>query len=929
MSLNSLSSMTDTGNAGSLAINQDASVFNSQLSDATSRSNQTNSENLLGGEVLRASDSTPPPALNAELQINWNGDLNTATGAVYVSADGKLTEVLKENAPKLFALLKDYAASLLADSGATKPPPELVQDQPSTVNSEDAKQAALDKALGKGATLADSDLYLGASDIDNPGKPENGLIELEGTDRKNGQSGDTKYIVDQSTNPELYDRVAGLHTNADAEQVSETREEHGLGKLDDLDILSKKSSDDMTVSQKATTTLLDKYTQGIADGSIGKDDPKAKLVMAIEAQGALQNGRGLTGYVEDVRLDDTTYREMDEKKTQLTAADEQDIIDGNKVDARLTELFANEDIASDYKQSLSDAISTVPDRDKLVESLVQQLTSPEYTNYLQKMNGSGHGDIAQKDVSALVGSLTLLDPVKAKEATDTLTCNSLTVQLDSLQGDASKVSAENKELAIKDVFAVAKAAIKNAGVDVPKRVQDSMDQFVNGFLLDKAKSSEAMAALDEFRSRGVVTEAEIKEVVDKTYIPSAERAKLKEAFSVMNSQGILSSLSGTASLVSGIYQLVGQGGKLSDDPLERVAISKDFISFLSNSSQFIKTGMFDSLTKNGAFELLGLDKTLPEIWDAKGPLGSAPPDEKPYTSSNTVNEKLNAIDSRLKINEALFNEEFQRLSAISIHDDVIDSSTGRPTSSSMPDSASLASSVVEPDAKVPMSMPAKLGGSALKVLGAVTDFAGGALDVVLGAFNIKAGIEKDDSLLKVAGSLQVVGGATGVAAGGIGIAGLLGATAAAVAVGPLFLVGAALGIAGAVVSVFSQHKQEQDATNAESDWYADLDKEGLLQSGWQDKIEYARYAIHHYGQRDTPDDQSMFDYQSREWNHFKEEDGKNGSSINRLDGVKHVDYEGDGDNKVVHTNKVLDAALEHDSVGEEAPNRGRPALSIL
>src|SRR5690606_32672466 len=85
----------------------------------------------------------------------------------------------------------------------------------------------------------------------------------------------------------------------------------------------------------------------------------------------------------------------------------------------------------------------------------------------------------------------------------------------------------------------------------------------------------------------------------KAYVPLKDQAGFLGFLGAVNEKGVLGSLGGGISLFSGIYQLVGKGGKLGDEPLERLSIAKDFISFAGASSHFIKTGdaIFSALGK--------------------------------------------------------------------------------------------------------------------------------------------------------------------------------------------------------------------------------------------------------------------------------------------------------------------------------------------
>lgn len=135
----------------------------------------------------------------------------------------------------------------------------------------------------------------------------------------------------------------------------------------------------------------------------------------------------------------------------------------------------------------------------------------------------------------------------------------------------------------------------------------------------------------------------------------------------------------------------------------------------------------------------------------------------------------------------------------------------------------------------------------------------------------------------------MVSGVAGGAAGAIGIAGLFGPLAAGLsaATGPLFLVGAALAGIGAIIGFFVDHEKKQKATDAEGQWFKDLADDGLLQGDWGDKVEYARYSIHHYGGRIAPEDVSLYEYQKDEWDYFHKTEQEDGSSSNRLNEDLH------------------------------------------
>jgi hypothetical protein len=818
--------------------------------------------------------NTPLPAFESGGGYAWEGDLGSATRIVFTDAQGAQTTFSQAVSPTLFAQVK-------ADAGAWQ-----------VINQQTADGAR--EYLG-------GERYIGESDIDRTGWPDElgkGLIKFHTRDGK-------EYIVSERSNPQMYERVVALDTQWSAGTVTGVRDGAGLGKLEDLDLLNmpttqlsdekKADSPKLTVSEAALTNLLDEYKKGVADGSIGKDDDRAKLVVVMEAKAALQSGRGLTGYEESLRPFNTTWRESDDKQTMLTAADEQDIIDGNKVDSALQALFSKEKIAGDYQGKLTAAIDTVPDRAALAERIDTQLNSEKYLDYLGTLNAQGYSAAATDDVQTLLRSLQILDPEKAKITSQNLSRSSINVELDKLIADPALVGQDNKDLALKDELGLIKSLLKSETLDVPRRTQETIEKFINEYVGDKTKLTSLNKVVEELTKKAdgkPVTQADIDAAMAKTYVPIKDRNAMGAALDTLNSNGILGSLGGAVSLGSAIYQLAGKGGKLADDPLERLSIAKDFISFLGAGSHFVNTAAFTQLISTGAVDLLGLKKTLPEIWGSEGKLGAAIAEVKPTfvlpetatVSADFGNEMATAVDDIFQRNTSAN----PAIDVPNVTSDMTDGITQSITSATPEGSKPSASSLQ------------KIAGSTLKVLSVAGDTFGGVADIVLGAFTIKSGVQTGSDLQKAAGSLQVVGGVAGGIAGGIGVAGLFGAAGAAAAfTGPLFLLSVVLvGIAG-IIGYFVDHEKKQKATNKENDWYAKLDDAGLLQDNWANKLEYAHYSIHHYGQRDAPPEVSIFDYQAAEWQHFMETDQKGGSSTNRLDEVAHQDWNGDGQNTVV------------------------------
>ena len=813
---------------------------------------------LNNGAVL-ADANTPAPGLNDYKNFSWNNDQKDHI-LTYELHDGTKVVVSSDVSPELFKRV-------------------------ATANETWAK---IHTSEGEGYKLAGPNDFLKNTDITfgSPDELGDGLIRYE--------TSEGKVIVSKELSPQLYDDVAAKWEASSASSVDDTRAKHNLPKSDELDVLNMDTgvhadekddkSPTLSVSELATTQLIDTYRAGVKDGSIPKDDPRAKLVRALEAQAAYQNGHGITGYEEAKRPFNTTWREFDDKQTELTSADMHDIIDGKAVQKQIGELFNDPTVQADYKSKMDEAINKLPNKDEIKQKLLDLTSNPEYVLYLKDLQSQGKTYEAQKDLSDTLTSLQLFDPEAASKAAQNIQADGLTTDLNAILADPSKISDENKELATKDLFGLLKGVLKGNVLDLPRRTQETLEKFLNEGLQGKEKSAAVTKALEElgdvYKKNGVISETDLKTALSKPYIPVADRGMLGEVFNTLNSKGILGSLGAGVSLFSGIYQLVGKGGKLGETPAQRMTIAKDFLSFAGGSSHFVRLGdkIGESLGKGGLVDFLGLDKTLPEIW---GKTGMQEPNFE-FRVSELPSEVKSKIATAL---DAVPDSQYDGISTLFGDGDKAVTEATEGLATHLDDGLAAAGA-----AKLGASKSAKIAGSVIKVLGPATDIAGGFADIVLGALAIKSGVKDKDPLAQAAGGLQVAGGAFGASAGVLGAAALFGAGTAAALTGPLFLVGVVLAVVGGIIGYFVDHNKKQKATEKENDWYRDLAGDGLLQDNWADKVEYAHYEIHHYGGRDAPTDDSIFRFQQSEWEHFDETPQKGGSSSNRLDGGLHKDY---------------------------------------
>ena len=341
----------------------------------------------------------------------------------------------------------------------------------------------------------------------------------------------------------------------------------------------------------------------------------------------MESGHRITPYIEDPRGGNTTWRKFDSDGETLSTEDMQDILNGNSVDELLSEMFTSgngekDKIGKEYQAELDSAIEKISGEDKtrLADELYDTLTSLDFVRYLADMKEQGLGSEGQAEVARLASSLELLDPERARQAESALKQNGILVEIDTLVGDPGAIPDEYKELAYKDMGALIKTVLKSA--DIPRRVQDSIEKFYNELLNDKTKMAD-FAKLSEQLNNGTITQADFNKQLETKYIPAeVSKDDFTRAIGTLNQYGVLGTISAFGSLGGAIYMLSAKNGQLSDEPLERLAIAKDFITFLSGGAQFEKTGIFDLFTKTNTAELLGLSKTLPEIWGKEnGTLG--------------------------------------------------------------------------------------------------------------------------------------------------------------------------------------------------------------------------------------------------------------------------------------------------------------------
>jgi hypothetical protein len=587
-----------------------AASTNPQLFKFLSRLNDLNKSPDQKAQVDKAIDdgitvadrNTELPKWGDLKNFEWKGELETAEVVTFITHDGDKVTVSKALTPELFTSVQQMGLSRVT-----------LENRVDT----DKREVA-----GEGLYVAEHDIML-AGPKDEFG---NGVIQFESRDGK-------KYVVSEFENKELYDRVAQISSDGAQGDVQKIRDEHGMGNLDELDILSRstgvksdekdKDSADLTVVELATKNLMDKYQKLVDDKKVDKNSDIYKLVMAIEAKASMESGRTITPYVEDPRGAES-WRKFDDKGETLTDADMQDILNGDNIDKALAELFANgngekDKIGKEYQAEMDAAIEKVSggDKESLAKELHEKLTSLEFVEYLNDLEKAGKNSEGQSDVARLLSSLELLDPELAKDAQSELKKNSVMAEVDKLMADPGGIPDEFKELALKDIFSALKQGIKGM-FDISRRTQETVEKFINELLKDQTKFTDFSEQITKL-NKGEISEEQFKEAAANKYVGAEDREGFKQAIGKLNQSGVFGTAAGFTSLGGAIYMLSAKNGQLSDDPLERLAIAKDFITFLGSGAQFEKTGVFDLFTKTNTAELLGLSKSLPEIWGKEAP----------------------------------------------------------------------------------------------------------------------------------------------------------------------------------------------------------------------------------------------------------------------------------------------------------------------
>lgn len=656
------------------------------------------------------------------------------------------------------------------------------------------------------------------------------------------------------------------------------------------------------------------------------DAARAKKLM--DAQAALDSGYDLYGYAEAINAGSGTYRETSKDPTRLTGDDVKQILNEDSVSQQLSELMSKPDVAERYRKELSYAAQNLlPDGelDQIQNTVNGNLFNSDGSNNTKfeesviaqtaKANEGSPDNDWLNDIDADVANqfeaLNVLDPEKYASRKLAFNQNLTTYQLNDYVAKPEKTSIDAQALGFRTTVDIVQSGVNGVlqSMDKSDKTYEAYKDLRNQLSFfgktdipaqDKATVRQAIADASASRDASKIDQIADKVLKNLTANREETAGATKKLLHSASKTGTLGALSGTMSLISGAVQIgTGKWSEMSSE--ERAAAARDLVGGLSFGSDFARFGSnmvekaskvagADGTPKFKATEWLGLmSDNFPDIWGKNAT----------QTGKNSLSS---AIGNRVEAGSQTLADrgaDGAQLSGDSLntYNDAA-AKVGRTMGvKDMPDVAKA------------------VGRSFLRfTFGAGLDMAGGVMDIVSGVSALR---RANTALERAGASLQITGG-SGTA--GMGVASMVsmlvpkettlvgnyvsttalsvvrGLAAGARVLGPaLGGVGAVAGFAGMLIAEAIQHAKLQKLTDGQGKFFHDIADMGAAQEDWGDKLEYARYASYMYGGRDTPQDQTMFDFQADEWKHFQETEGKDGSSLYRLAPYLHRD--GDPDSK--------------------------------
>ena len=818
------------------------------------------------------------PGQGFQLTLDKDGAYGEEGTALFTTGDGKKYAVSEELSPEAYEKVKELSAA------RDKIEKKIDDEGYKVMSARDDIPVATDGT--KVETIA-------------PG------IKAVETPRKG------KFIVIESLTPEHFANLEGVQVEKQQGVADKTFEDHDLPPAKDTDLMQAATSEEKDGKPKSVGEL---YYEKLKDEYKDKpsDSKEARYLRLLEARAMLNGGFQFLPYTTtDGGVWDSTVTSYGKDGKEMSPAEMRGIVDEGKLGEELLELMTDEDIAADNERLLNEAIDKVEDKDGFKDKLAETLRDPEYKKALEELE-KDNPEAAAARYSGDMQSLSLLDPDLAAQIDAEFKFGIPIDKLNELYADGiDGVGEEALEKATSDgVSTVLTALMTN--VSGAKRGVDIFNYYFGGGkekgqakpelnaeeqkVVSAAQDArEPLTQLIKDKARALIndpsgqstsiTQKDVDKALEK--VPLDKRSGVAGVIGTLGKTGVLSSTAGMISMVAGIYKLADGGLNFGETPAERIEAAKNFVTTISVISPMatMVTGAYEELfRKPNAAEALGLGKSLKEtVWDKHFP---------PKTDAS----KPPAIELQ-DMPEIGLGKKFTADDFWSNFDEV--------TRSSRPSIEDQIKTLPEADREqvlknfenfigdtkgVSKSDRLRWVGGALSAIGGMADVGGGVLDLVLGGMGIdklrKEGGSPEEFAAK---SLQIVSGVSTLVMGGAGLAsavgvgsavtaGIVGATAGAV--------GAVLGFIGAVIGGVIALKKSEETVEKVRDYFRELDKDGVLEKEWGDKLNYLVHMSYEYNYYEGkfedrfdawyPEDIPVWEAQPEHYKEFTENVAKDG-----------------------------------------------------
>jgi len=724
-----------------------------------------------------------------------------------------------------------------------------------------------------------------------------------------------KFIIIESVTPEHFATLHGDQVTSQQSSADELFKEKDLPPASETDLMQAKTTEkDKTVGELYYEKLKEAY----------KDEPedsdKAKYLRLLQAQATLSGGFEFLPYTTNRNAfgtaDNTSYLG---DTAEMESAEMRGLINEGKLGEELLRLANEPEIIADNEKFFKEAVDKVKNKDELRDKIAETMRDPDYKAALEELRKDDKGEVAEARYASDMQSLRALDPDLAEQVEIELKFGVPIEQLNEIyEGGADGVGEENLDKATSDVV-TSLIATTMSTLFGSKRGSDIFNYYFGGGKekgqekLDLKPSEQKMVenltnarpAIEEVvRERAVatlndpsaqpkpITGEELNKAMDKAKIPLDQRGGVGGVLGSLAKHGVLSSSAGMLGMVAGIYKMSDGGLNFGETAAERIEVARNFLSFVGVLAPTATwaTGAIDHLFKSaGLAEALGIGKDLREtVWDKRHPpkkpdlttdiplemidpnLGAprtsgSPPtlpeiDTSPFNAETFWGEwDTNLSQSRPSIQDTIEQLPSDQQDRVNNHIDAI--------SSNSPDADS-----------VSRNKKMQWIGGALSAVGGMADAAGGILDIVLGGMGL-------DKLIKEGGtpeefaqrSLQIGAGAFGTGMGITGVAAAFGVGGAAIASSIFGAAGSVLGLIAAIIGGVTALKRDEKTAEGVRDFFRGLEKDGLLDEDWGDKLNYlihVRYEHNYTFQQNNEQYREWFPEYMPVWEaqpeHFKE-----------------------------------------------------------